>query len=74
MDLEFPNEVCSLIEELECAYLMALETVEQIESYVDKYYGGDAEMFLFCLAHSCDYFSLSPIIRDFIFQKEKNKS
>ena len=72
MEFNFQGEICSLIEELECAYLMALETVEQIESYVDKYYGGDTEMFLFCLAHSCDYFSMSPIIKDFIALKQKN--
>ena len=74
MEHQFEGEICSLIEEFECAYLMALETVEQIESYVDKDYGGDTETFLFCLAHSCDYFSLSPIIRDFISQKEKHNS
>lgn len=74
MEYQFEGEICSLVEEFECAYLMALETVEQIESYVDKYYGGDTETFLFCLSHSCDYFSLSPVIRDFITLKEKNNS
>ena len=74
MEYQFESQMCSLIEEFECAYLMALETVEQIEIYVDKYYDGDTETFLYCLAHSCDYFSLSPAIRDFITQKEKNKS
>lgn len=74
MEYQFEGEICSLIEEFECAYLMALETVEQIESYVDKYYDGDTETFLFCLSHSCDYFSMSPILKDFIAIKEKNNS
>lgn len=72
MEYQFEGEICSLIEEFECAYLMALETVEQIEAYVEKHYGGDAETFLYCLAHSCDYFSMSPVLRNFIATKEKN--
>ena len=62
-----------LLCDFESSFSTAWGTVEEIEDYINQYYGGDTEQFLFEVAHSCDYFSLSKPLREFIDQN-KNKS
>ena len=70
MEFYLEAEARELLSTFECAYSMAWETCEDIEAYVEQHYDGDTEQFLFEVAHSCDYFSMAPVLREFIAKKQ----
>ena len=72
MDFYLKVEACELLSTFESAYSMTWDTFEQIESFVQQSYDGDMEQFIFDVAHNCDYFSMAPVLRDFITSKLKN--
>ena len=72
MEFYMQAEACELLSTFECAYSMAWETFEEIEQYIEENYDGDIEQFLYEVAHNCDYFSMAPVLRDFITSKLKN--
>ena len=73
MEFYLEVEARELLSSFESAYSMAWETFEEIESFIQQSYNGDTEQFLFEVAHNCDYFSMAPVLRQFITSKTKNK-
>lgn len=72
MEFYLEVEARELLCDFESAYSTAWETCEQIEQYIDRYYGGDVATFIYEVAHNCDYFSIAPILQDFISQKRSS--
>ena len=72
MDFYLEAEASELLNTFESAYSIAWETCEQIEIYINQYYDGNTEQFLLEVAHSCDYFSMAPVLRQFIADKQKS--
>lgn len=73
MEFYLEVEARELLSEFESAYSMAWETCEEIESFIQQSYDGNTEQFLFEVAHNCDYFSMAPVLKDFITSKSKTK-
>ena len=71
MEFYLEAEAHELMSTFESAYSMAWDTCEEIEAYIEQHYDGDIEQFLFEVAHSCDYFSMASVLREFIDQKTK---
>ena len=71
MEFYLEAEARELLSTFESAYSMAWDTCEDIEAYIEQHYDGDIEQFLFEVAHSCDYFSMASVLREFIDQKTK---
>ena len=72
MEFYLEAEARELLSDFERAYSIAWDTVEEIEQYVERYYNGDFETFLFEVAHNCDYFSIAPILQEFITHKRNS--
>ena len=72
MDLTLDAEVRELLNAFDSAYTIAWESAQDIEAYIKKSCGGNAEKFLSDVAHTCDYFSIAPILRQFINQHTEN--
>ena len=64
-------EAHELLSEFDSAYNVAWETAQDIQKYIDDRYDGNTEQFLFDVAQSCDYFSLSPILKEFLNDNTK---
>ena len=73
MEFYLEVEARELLSTFESAYSMAWETCEDIEAYVEQHYDGNVKQFLFEVAHSCDYFSIAPILREFITKQQNSK-
>ena len=67
-------EMRELIGDFEESYSMAWNTCKEIQEHIKNHYEGNTEQFLSDVAHNCDYFSMSPILRDFIDKIEKSNS
>ena len=72
MEFYLEAEARELLSDFESAYSMAWETCEEIEQHIDRYYGGDVETFIFEVAHNCDYFSIAPVLQEFIEHKRNS--
>lgn len=71
MELYLEAEARELLTAFESAYSMAWETAQEIESFVEDSYDGNMEQFLSDVAHTCDYFSMAPILRQFFDEHMK---
>lgn len=71
MEFYMEAEARELLSTFESAYSMAWETSEDIEQYIEDNYDGNTEQFLFEVAHTCDYFSMATVLKDFIASKKK---
>lgn len=74
MEFYMQAEMQELVAHFEDAYFMAWDTCEEIQEYIRDHYEGNTEQFLSDVAHNCDYFSMSPILREFIDKIEKSNS
>ena len=71
MEFYLESEMRELLSAFDSAYTIAWETAQDIEEFVKVSYDGDTEQFLSDVAHSCDYFSLAPILRQFFDENSK---
>lgn len=71
MELYLEVEARELLNAFESAYSMAWETAQEIEAFIEDSYAGNTEQFLSDVAHTCDYFSLAPILRQFFDENSK---
>ena len=71
MEFYLESEMRELLSAFDSAYIIAWETAQDIEEFVKASYDGDTEQFLSDVAHSCDYFSLAPILRQFFDENSK---
>lgn len=74
MEFYMEAEMRELIGDFEESYSMAWNTCKEIQVHIKNHYEGNTEQFLSDVAHNCDYFSMSPILRDFIDKIEKSNS
>lgn len=74
MEFYMEAEMRELIGDFEESYSMAWNTCKEIQEHIKNHYEGNTEQFLSDVAHNCDYFSMSPILRDFIDKIEKSNS
>ena len=72
MDFTLEAEARELLNAFDSAYTIAWENAQDIEVYIKKSCGGNAEKFLSDVARTCDYFSIAPILRQFINQHTEN--
>lgn len=72
MDFTLDAEARELLNAFDSAYTIAWESAQDIEAYIKERCGGNAEIFLSDVAHTCDYFSIAPILRQFINQHTEN--
>ena len=72
MDFYLEAEARELLSTFESAYSMAWDTAQDVEAFVKDNYDGDMEQFLSDVAHTCDYFSMAPILRQFFDEYMKN--
>ena len=72
MDFTLDAEVQELLNTFDSAYTIAWENAQDIAEFISKSYGGNAEKFLSDVARTCDYFSIAPILRQFIDQHTEN--
>lgn len=68
MDFSLEVEARELLSAFDSAYTLAWESAEDIWAFIKESYDGDTERFLSDVAHSCDYFSLAPVLRAFFDQ------
>ena len=71
MEFYLEAEMRELLSAFDSACIIAWETAQDIEEFVKVSYDGDTEQFLSDVAHSCDYFSLAPILRQFFDENSK---
>ena len=71
MEFYLEAEMRELLQAFDSAYTIAWETAQDIEEFIKESYDGDTEQFLSDVAHSCDYFSLAPILRQFFDENSK---
>lgn len=65
MEFYLESEMRELLSAFESAYTDAWETAQDIEAFIEDSYAGNTEQFLADVAHTCDYFSMAPVLRDF---------